>query len=127
MKRLTYKARYQAGYKANRDVRVWECIDKLGQLEDLEEQGRLLKLPCAVGDTVYCIYNKYTKCIEYGQRFSAHNCEGCPAKCDSREEYYIEPKKVYNLDWIVAQIKHFGKRVFLTKEAAKAALKEMRE
>lgn len=36
MKRLVHKARYQAGYKANKDVRAWECIDKLGQLEDLE-------------------------------------------------------------------------------------------
>ena len=27
--------------------------EKLKEYEDLEEQGRLLKLPCAVGDTVY--------------------------------------------------------------------------
>lgn len=26
---------------------------KLKQYEDLEEQGRLIKLPCKVGDTVY--------------------------------------------------------------------------
>lgn len=38
MGRLTHKARYEAGYKANKDVRRWECIDKLGQLEDLEDQ-----------------------------------------------------------------------------------------
>ena len=31
------------------------AIQKLGKLEDLEEQGRLLKLPCAVGDTVYTL------------------------------------------------------------------------
>lgn len=28
-----------------------KCFDKLGKYEDLEEKGRLLKLPCAVGDT----------------------------------------------------------------------------
>lgn len=28
-------------------------IERLGKYEDLEEQGRLLKLPCKVGDTVY--------------------------------------------------------------------------
>lgn len=27
-------------------------IEKLGKYEDLEEQGRLIKLPCKVGDTV---------------------------------------------------------------------------
>lgn len=26
---------------------------KLAEYEDLEQQGKLLKLPCAVGDTVY--------------------------------------------------------------------------
>ncbi len=44
MERLTHKAKHEAGYKANRNVHVWECVDKLGQLEDLEEQGKLLKL-----------------------------------------------------------------------------------
>ena len=33
-------------------------IDKLGKYEDLEEQGRLVKLPCKVGDTVYVIVAK---------------------------------------------------------------------
>lgn len=35
MKRLTHKARFEAGYKANRNVLLWECIDKLGQYEDI--------------------------------------------------------------------------------------------
>jgi len=30
-----------------------EVLQKLAEYEDLEEQGKLLKLPCAVGDTVY--------------------------------------------------------------------------
>ena len=30
-----------------------EVCDKLGEYEDLEEQGKLLKLPCKVGDKVY--------------------------------------------------------------------------
>ena len=33
-----------------------KVCDKLGEYEDLEEQGLLLRLPCNVGDTVYCIY-----------------------------------------------------------------------
>lgn len=30
-----------------------KVIQKLGEYEDLEEQGRLVKLPCKVGSTVY--------------------------------------------------------------------------
>ena len=32
---------------------ISECFNKLGEYENLEEQGKLLKLPCTVGDTVY--------------------------------------------------------------------------
>lgn len=31
------------------------CIDKLAEYEDLEEQRKMLKLPCVIGDTVYQI------------------------------------------------------------------------
>lgn len=34
MERLTHKAIFRAGYKANRNVPLWECIDKLGRYED---------------------------------------------------------------------------------------------
>lgn len=32
-----------------------QMADKLEEYENLETQGKLLKLPCAVGDTVYAI------------------------------------------------------------------------
>ncbi|MCM1213297.1 MAG: hypothetical protein NC331_11405 [Lachnospiraceae bacterium] len=31
------------------------AIEKLAEYEDLEEQGKLIGLPCAVGDTVYSL------------------------------------------------------------------------
>ena len=31
----------------------YAAVEKLAKYEDLEEQGKLIKLPCAVGDTVY--------------------------------------------------------------------------
>ncbi len=34
---------------------ISKCFNKLGEYEDLEEQGKLLKLPCAVGDRIYVI------------------------------------------------------------------------
>ena len=36
---------------------IAEAIAKLRDYEDLEEQGKLLKLSCAVGDMVYTIYS----------------------------------------------------------------------
>lgn len=34
-----------------------EALDIIAEHEDLEEQGKLIKLPCKVGDTVYIIKN----------------------------------------------------------------------
>lgn len=119
MKRLTHKARYQAGYKANRDVAVWECIDKLGQLEDLEEQEKLLKLPCAVGDKFYCIW-----------RDSVQN----PIQRMQVKRIEIRKRgiKVYQMEFVRKRgctlafyDEDFGKIVFLKREEAEAALKAL--
>ena len=32
-----------------------DVIDKLAEYEDLEEQGRLIKLPCHIGDSIYSV------------------------------------------------------------------------
>ncbi len=65
MGRLTFKA---GGFNAFSDkgistyggmqkdgsvIYIGSVADKLTEYEDLEEQGKLLKLHCAVGDTVY--------------------------------------------------------------------------
>lgn len=39
---------------------VAEYLRKFKEYEDLEEQGRLVKLPCKVGDTVYLIKDSET-------------------------------------------------------------------
>lgn len=49
MKRLTFSGTSEA----KQDVTIREVLDKLRYYEDLEEQGRLIELPCKVGDTVY--------------------------------------------------------------------------
>lgn len=60
MERLTKKIgdEYYSRFERLEDgtfAGVKSCIQKLGELEDLEEQGMLLKLPCKVGDIVYQI------------------------------------------------------------------------
>lgn len=101
-------------------------IEKLSTYEDLEEQGRLIKLPCKVGDIVYCIFNMYTKCTHSNEEFDEYNCQGCEYECDSKKENYVQDMGAYSLDWIVTNLNNFGKTVFLTKSEAEAKLKELR-
>lgn len=99
---------------------------KLKDYEDLEEQGRLVILPCKVGNTVYCIFNRYTKCTFNNEEFDECSCQGCEYECDSKKENYVQDMRAYSLDWIVTNLKNFGKTVFLTKSEAEAKLKELR-
>lgn len=100
---------------------------KLKDYEDLEEQGRLVILPCKVGDTVYCIFNRYTKCTFSNEEFDECSCQGCEYECDSKKENYVQDMRAYSLDWIVTNLKKFGKTVFLTKSEAEAKLAEMKK
>ena len=103
-----------------------EKLMKCKEYENLEEQGLLLRLPCKVGGTVYCIYERYTKCSENEQEFDEYSCQGCEClECDSHKELYVQSQKAYSLDWIVSNLKRFGKTVFLTQEEAEQKLKEM--
>lgn len=101
-------------------------ITKLATYEDAEEQGLLLRLPCKVGDTVYCIFIRYTKCTPNNKEFDEYDCQGCQQnECDSKIEQYIQDMRAFSLDWIVTNLKNFGKTIFLTREEAEAKLKEM--
>ena len=127
MERLTERGSYGYGDVYVRQNDYVTASKKLCEYEDLEEQGLLLRLPCKVGDTVYCIYERYTKCSEYGQVFEEYSCQGCEClECDSHKELYVQSQKAYSLDWIVSNLKRFGKTVFLTQEEAEKKLKEMR-
>ena len=79
-----------------------------------------------MGYTVYCIYERYTKCSENEQEFDEYSCQGCEClECDSHKELYVQSQKAYSLDWIVSNLKRFGKTVFLTQAEAEQKLKEM--
>ncbi|MDO4486056.1 MAG: hypothetical protein Q4C46_05600 [Bacillota bacterium] len=96
------------------------CTNKLAHYEDLEEQGRLIELPCAVGDTVYVI-NKHCPspwkkeyCDDARNILPKDPCSVCPHRTA-----YIAPGK-YNLKYLTRE-----SEIFYTKEAAEAKLKEM--
>ena len=91
---------------------------KLKEYEDLEESGNLLRLPCKVGDTVYCIENKeiYT-CIVGKISISKNN--GVWVEINFPKEMPDIVAIEYNLDDI-------GKTVFLAKSEAEAAMNKLK-
>ena len=91
-----------------------EIYRKLADYEDAEKKGLLLRLPCKVGDTVYC----------FG--FGGEIIEGVCKAIQIDEKYkmvFIEGKDF--CFW--KMFEKFGKTVFLTKEEAEQALKQMGE
>lgn len=95
---------------------------KLAEYEDLEEQGKFLKLPCAVGDTVY------TNCSMQGWYFRKEN------KPYAAKVVFVGINGVdnyINVDFgnghmLPFKFSDIGKTVFLTQKEAEAVLKELR-
>lgn len=87
--------------------------------EEMEEKGNLIKLPFTTGDEVCVIdENKTFRC-------KVINIE----ICNQRAFAVVEKNMIYeeNMGYIRFPIANFGKTVFLTKEAAEKALKEMED
>lgn len=100
-------------------------VDKWRKYKDLEEHGRLIKLPCKVGDTVWdndfgrpCAYTitafSFGECEEY-------ICE--PITTKEAVFYYADSSGSITGSFAESEI---GKSVFLSKAEAKANLKELR-
>jgi len=103
---------------------VEDMIEKLADYEDLEEQGRLVILPCKVGDTVYV--NGVLGCGE-AERYRVIRVDYHSTLGTGRNEFYIEALLCANPDSSIGFYdKQFGKTVFLTKAEAETKLKELR-
>lgn len=125
--------------------KILNVATKLKEYEDLEEQGRLIKLPCKVGSTYYSIEVNTDSCEECA--FFQRGCY-CDDWCtnnavrDDDGDMLINPqysdkafckKHFYeinkccfgNVDDIFNLRKCFGKTIFLTKSEAEQKLKEM--
>jgi hypothetical protein len=102
--------------KENEQVAKW--LTKLKAYADLEEQGRLIKLPCKVGDTVYCIEDKRVwNCIVEKISISRTN------SATIEVTFPIETPDIAAIEY---EIDDFGEYIFLTKSKAEAKLKELR-
>lgn len=97
-----------------------EAYYKLQHYEDLEEQGRLITLPCKIGDTVY----SFSFNIVYP--FTVNGFEINKYEVEFKGSYCGEEKSLeyWSIHFPVSKI---GKAVFLTREEAEAALKGVEE
>lgn len=102
---------------------VEDMVKKLVNYEDLEEQGRLVKLPCKVGDTVWD--NDYGRPYAYTiTAFSFGECEEYIDEPVTTKEvvfYYANSSGSITGSFAESEI---GKSVFLNKSEAEAKLKE---
>ena len=106
-----------ASSKCNNCEIMTSVCEKLGKYENLEEHGRLVILPCKVGDTVYAIGFNNNKPIIY---------ESVVLRILITEKEIVFNVKVDEFE-INSQLKQsmFGKTVFLTQAEAEQKLKEM--
>lgn len=97
------------------------CVEKLAEYETAEEEGRLVMLPCKVGDIIFCIVRPgiirqfkvlSIEIYEYGAIL---------------ELLYAGNLEKYRFWRIYMPSDDFGKKLFLTSEEAEEALKKREE
>ena len=105
------------GCKDENCIFINDVCERLAEYEDLEEQGRLLRLPCKVGDTVYKITRNF---------ISEYKIISATIYPYSIQFNWQCTKGIYGNLVGFADLE-IGKTVFLTREEAEAKLKEMEE
>ena len=102
-----------------------DWLEQLKEYQQLGEQGRLIKLPCKVGDTVWD--NDYSRPCAYTiTAFSFGECEEyiCgPVTTKEVVFYYANSSGSITGSFAESEI---GKSVFLSESEAEAKLKELR-
>lgn len=123
MERLTRRSSNGTGVYAtpSGEPVEWEnnrhkVLQKLAEYEDLEEQGRLIKLPCKLGDTVYVPTRDFVSKLRIVHITVSKN--------NTFFHWMLNTGIYPNLDGFSGN--NIGKTVFLTESEAEAKLKELR-
>lgn len=98
-----------------------EWLRELKRYKDLEESGRLVVLPCKVGDTVYFLNTKPHISLRMNEVYEAKVVR--IVTIGSGSFVMIQMHTEYGCTELPAVKCDFGKTVFLTREEAEAALK----
>lgn len=122
MERLTQKGFDFTTNYVKRNIDSWsiaQCLKRLQEYEDAEEQGLLIKLPCKVGDSIYQPIRKEVN--EYKVIGLCYDI--------TKKKWLFEVACQLGLEWIktICKFEAIGKTVFLTKAEAEQALKQMGE
>ena len=138
-------AKYNAGYYHGDEDRCRWIEKELGPIDHLryllqaEQDGRLVVLPCKVGDTVWLLKKKckyagedndpWCSCDQYWDNVYHKHMWGCAGKDDEGKQFDCEKR---DMEWYAQQIEYslvlyspnivLGKNLFLTREEAEAAL-----
>lgn len=117
MERLTNRTK-----EAKSNVTIKEVCDKLADYEDLEEQGRLLKLPCKVGDKIYSIYRCFDDGVQELIVKGIHMHSYTPTKTILSIEFESDDQRCCGK----LRAEELGRTLFLAKGEAEEKLKELR-
>lgn len=98
-----------------------QIAEKLTNMEQMEEHGILVRLPCRVGDTVYTLSYRFTCIHSYDCKvYQKWKCEdNIPCEYE-KKLYYVKETK-----FGIAMLNFIGKTVFLTREEAEKKLEEL--
>ena len=88
-----------------------EWLEELKRYKDLEEQGKLIELPCKIGDKVWIIRNY--RGVKHAQQGTVY------------EMYFTKEMKLMITVKYIGR-GEYGKTIFATKEAAEAKLAEVK-
>lgn len=94
-----------------------KAYERIKEYEEMEEQGKIIKLPFTTGDEVWIVdENKIFRCKVMNFEF-----------CNRMAFAVVEKKMIYeeNMGYIRVPIGNFGKTVFLTKSAAEQKLRQL--
>lgn len=123
LKDAIYELNHNIEFKNARMVTEGEVAIYLEELQryiDLEKQGRLIELPCAVGDTVYVVEEDSDGVVRLTEMKIGNLCVCGSVYNGELWNMYLTTDYMYSYKTIY----DIGRTVFLTKAEAEAALKE---
>ena len=100
---------------------IEDAIEKLTEYEDLEEQGRIVKLPCKEGTM---IYQTCYKCVCTLGHKHLHNTCNSPIECTKCRAVKIE-RWIRETTFSIDMLDRIGVDFFVTREEAEEVLKNI--